>query len=366
MAHYSIEIWDKSGRPLADIRQYCSGLSWSKTLNGSESVSFSIDLLRFEKLLSSLGFDGDPFAFFEVGRSDIRIKRNGEYIIGCNVYSIDYSTADPTITMAVTCVGYLNFYKTQYITADYENVYQEDILNDVIAKCNAKTGGDYGVRRGVSIGGGKIQRTRHYARKEVASLIQQMSDVIGGPDFDFSPDKKFNTYEAKGVYRPSVRLSYPGNVQTFSVKRSIEKVSNFVYGLGSGNGDDAIQSTAEDEPSEEYVYRREKIATWNSVSVQATLDEHTQAVLHYTKDIIELPSVTLRPEAVDLSVVDVGDTIVLDISGAASLSHISGSYRIEQISCNVDDNDSEEVSLTFDDLDIEEIIAMQEPEEEDS
>jgi len=364
MAKYTIEIWNKDGEPTADIRQYCSNLRWSKVLNGSEQVSFQIDLLRFEKLLKNLGLENDPFSFFEVGRNDIRIKRNGQYIIGCNVYSFDYSTSDPTITFTVNCVGYLNFYKTQYVTADYNQWYQEDILNDVIIKCNAKRGGDYGVTRGVSIGGGVVKRDRHYSRKEVASLIQQMSEVINGCDFDFSPDKKFNTYDTKGTYRPSVRLTYPGNIQTFSVSRSIEKVSNFVYGLGSGNGSDAVQSTAEDTASEDYLYRREKIATWNSVTRQDTLDEHTDAVLHYTKDIIELPSVTLRPETLDLSVVDVGDTVSLDISGSAVLDHIEGNYRIEQIECAVDDNDSETVQLTFDNLDIDEIIAQQEPEEE--
>lgn len=364
MAHYSIEIWDKTNQPIADIRQFCSNLHWTKKLNNSETVSFNIDLPRFEKLLSTLGYENDVFAFFEVGRNDIRIKRNGQYIVGCNVYSFEYSTDDPTISLTVNCVGYLNFYKTQYITADYVQWYQEDILNDVIIKCNAKTGGNYGVTRGVSVGGGAIKRDRHYSRKEVASLIQQMSEVINGPDFDFSPDKKFNTYAVKGTYRPSVRLTYPGNIQTFSISRSLAKVSNFVYGIGSGNGDDAIQSTAENAASENYLYRREKIATWNSVSVQSTLDEHTNAVLHYTKDIIELPTVTLRPETIDLSEVDVGDTINLAILSSLTLKHIQGNYRIEEIDCAVDDNDSETVALTFDDIDIDEIIANQDSEDD--
>lgn len=363
MAKYTIEIWNKDGEPVADIRQYCSNLRWSKVLNGSEQVSFQIDLLRFEKLLKNLGLENDPFSFFEVGRNDIRIKRNGQYIIGCNVYSFDYSTSDPTITFTVNCVGYLNFYKTQYVTASFVDTPQQDILWGIIDLCNQKNGGDYGVRKGTHIGS-TVVRVRNYERKEVASAIQQMSDVIGGCDFDFSPDKKFNTYETKGTYRPSVRLTYPGNIQEFSVSRSIEKVSNFVYGLGSGNGSDAVQSTAEDTTSENYLYRREKIATWNSVTRQETLDEHTNAVLHYTKDVIELPSVTLRPETLDLSVVDVGDTISLDIKGSSVLNHIGGNYRIEQIECAVDDNDSETVQLTFDNLDIDEIIAQQEPEEE--
>lgn len=360
MSKYAIEIWDKSGKPLADIRKLCSGLKWSKTLNNSESVSFDIDLNELEKTIKDLGYSEDVFGFFEVGRSDIRIKRDNDYIIGCNVYSFNYATNDPSVKVTVQCVGYLNFYKTQYITADYVQWYQEDILNDIIIKCNQKTGGNYGVTRGVSIGGGRIKRDRSYSRKEVASLILQMSQVINGPDFDFSPDKKFNTYSAKGAYRPDVRLTYPGNIQDFSFNRTVEKVANYIYGIGSGNGDDAVQSTAEDTVSENHIYRREKVMTWNSVTQQDTLDEHTNASLHYYKDIIELPSVTLRDNTLDLSQVDVGDTISLELLSNISLRHVNGFYRIEKIDCVVDDQDSEKVQLTFDNLDINEIIEEQE------
>ena len=361
MAKYSIEIWDKSGNPIADIRQFCSGLQWSKTLNGSESISFTVDLFRFEQLLDKIGYSGDPYGFFEVGRCDIRIKRNGTYIVGANAYSFTYTTSDPTVTMNVQCVGYLNFYKTQYVTASFSQQNQEDILWSVIAQCNAKTGGDYGVTRGTHTGA-TVVRDRNYSNKEVASLIQQMSDVIGGPDFEFTPDKKFNTFEVKGTYRPSVKLEYPGNIQSFSFSRSMENVANYIYGIGSGNGDDAIQTTAEDATSEGYLYRREKIITWNSVTLQDTLDEHTNAALHYYKDIIEIPTVTVRDGAIDLSEVDTGDTVVLDLSSNLSLQHINGDYRIEQIECRVDENDSEETTLTFDNLDIDDIIQEQEEE----
>ena len=41
MAKYEIEIWDKEGRPIADIRPICHNFSWTKTLNGSESVGMT-------------------------------------------------------------------------------------------------------------------------------------------------------------------------------------------------------------------------------------------------------------------------------------------------------------------------------------
>lgn len=364
MAHYELEIWDKSGVVLGDIRPLCSGLSWSKTLNGSESLSFTIDLARFETYLASIGVTANPYEFMEAGRTDIRVKRNGTYILGANVYRITYMTADPSVLMEVQCVGYLNFYKTQYVTASFSNTPQQDILWGLISACNAKTGGDYGIRQGTHVGE-VVNRDRNYTRKEVALAIQQMSEVIGGCDFAFTPDKLFNTWDKRGSYRKDVVLSYgkDGNIQNFKFNRSIEKVANFIYGLGSGNGEDAIQATAEDAESEGYLYRREKILTWNSVTVQETLDEHTDSALHLIKDVIELPTITVRDGALDLSVVDVGDTIVVDLNVNLSLEHIDGDYRIQTIECMVDDNDCETTTVSFDDIDIESIVATQEENE---
>lgn len=364
-AKYEIEIWGKNGQPIADIRQYCSNFSWSRELNGSDSISFDIDLHRFEKLIADLGYEISPYDFFEVGRCDIRIKRNGKYIVGGNAYRFTYSTSDPSVTMSVECVGYLNFYKTQYVTAAFEDVPQEDILWSVIDQCNQKTGGDYGITRGTHTGA-SVKRVRHYTRKEVATLIQQMSNVIGGCDFDFTPDKKFNTFEAKGTYRPSIVLNYPGNIQEFSFSRSMEKVANYVYAIGSGNGSDAVMATAEDANSENYLYRRERVLTWNSVTRDDTITEHANSALHQLKDIVELPSLTLRPDTLDLSVVETGDTVVVSMFSNLSLKHINGDYRIESINCQVDDNDCESVTLAFDDLDIDEIISNQGLEAQDA
>lgn len=361
MAKYAIEIWSKDGIPIADIRQICTSFSWSKTLNGSESVGFTVDLKRLEEILGASGFRNDPFGFMEVGRHDIRIKRNGKYIVGTNIYRFNYTSSDNSVTLRVECVGYLNFYKTQYISGEYTDTPQQDIMWDAISQCNEKTGGDYGVRLGIH-SGDTVKRDRKYERKEVASLIQQMSNVINGCDFEFTPDKKFNTYQTKGTYRPSVRLVYPGNIQSFNFTRTLDKVANYVYGIGSGSGEEAVQSQAEDPNSEEYMYRREKISLWNSVTDQDTLNEHTDSVLHAGANIIELPNITVRDNELDMGEIDVGDTIRVFLGGFASISHVSGNYRITSINCNVDDNDSEQVSLSFDGLDIEQLIQNQENE----
>ncbi len=359
MAKYQVIVFAKDGREMGNIFSLCRNFVWSKTRNEAESVTFDMDLNKYEEYIKAIGFGDDPHNFMEVGRNDIRVKRNGQWLLGTNVIKFGYSVNDPSITMKVSATGYLNYYKKRYADIDYDDTPQQDILWGIIDDLNAQPGGDYGIRQGVHVGE-TVVRDRHQVRKEVKSFFQQMSQVLDGCDFEFTADKKLNTYQAIGTYRPDTRLVYPGNITSFGFERSIEGVSNFIYGIGSGNGEDAVQATAEDVESEDYVYRREQIVTYNSVEDESTLQQNIDAVSHYSANPIELPTLTVRDGVLDLSSISVGDTLSVAMNGNKSLAHITGFYRIESITCNVDENGSESPSLTFDDIDINEIIALQE------
>lgn len=358
MAKYEVLVYSKDGLPMGNIFSLCRNFKWSKTRNEAESVSFDLDLADYEQYIEAIGFGADPLEFMEVGRNDIRIKRNGVWLLGTNIIKFGYASDDPGVKLEVAATGYLNYYKRRYANIAYTNTPQEDILWGVIDACNQVNGGDYGIRRGTHRGG-TVLRQRNQVRKEVKSFFQQMAQVIGGPDFEFTADKLLNTFEAIGVYRKDLRLVYPGNIASFNFGRSVEKVSNFIYGIGSGNGEDAVQAESEDASSEDYLYRREQIITYNSVVEESTLQENIDAVKHYAADPIELPTVTVEDGVLDLSVVGIGDTLPLEMHGSKSLAHINGNYRIESIDCSVDENGSETTDLTFDNIDINAIISMQ-------
>lgn len=360
MAKYKVVVFSKEGLPMGNIFTLCENFSWSKTRNDAESVSFDLNLHRYEEYLEEIGLGAEPHSFLETGRNDIRIMRNGQWLLGVNVIKFGYSGGDKGVTMKVSCSGYLNYYKKRYIDIDYDDTPQEEIIWGVIEAANAKYGGDYGIRQGLHIGG-TVLRDRHQVRKEIKSFIQQMTEVLGGPDIEITHDKFLNTYEAIGSYRPDIRLVYPGNIAGWSFDRSVERVSNFIYGIGSGNGDDAIQAEAEDEDSEDYLYRREQIVTYNSVVDETTLQQNIDALKHYAANPIELPTITVEDGVLDLSTVGIGDTLPIEMRGNKSLAHINGFYRIESIVCSVDKNGAETVNLTFDDIDVEDIIAIQDP-----
>lgn len=364
MTKYQIEVWDKSGKRLGDIRPVCSGLQWTRERNEAESLSVTINQENYNKLLKAIGYGDSPLSFIEAGRTDLRIKRNGQYLFGVNVISIGYEGDANDVTKTINATGYLNYYAHRYVTTSYHQVPQEEILYRVIEQMNREPNGDYGVRRGFTRIGKVFIRDRNYDTKEVKSLFQQMSKVIGGCDYEFTADKKLNIYSAQGVFRSDVRIHYPGNVAGFQWTRSVDNVANVIIGKGSGNGDDCVTARATNDLSGGYCYRREKVVTYNSVKQYDTLKQHVDSICNSIGMPFEIPSITLKNDVVDLNQIGVGDTVDVDFSksGDADLSRIKGMYRIEQISCSVDENDSESVTLTFDDYNIEDIIANQDQE----
>ena len=361
MAEYKIEVYSKNGKCLGDIRHLAQGLKWTEQRNAAETVSFRMDLARYEEYVKKTGMR--PYDFMDAGTTDIRVVRDGKDRVGAHLIKAVFSPNDPSVNIELSFTGYLNYFKDAYVDTDYDNTRQGDIAWGVINQYQGKQDGDFGIRRGRFTSLGKNPRQRHQKRANVKDFLVRLSNVIDGPDFQFTPDKKFNTFDAMGSYRPDIRLSYPGNVASFGFERSVDSLANYVIGIGSGNGDDAPSTYATDPYSRKALYRREKIVTFSSVVRETTLQENTNGVLELLKDVRELPSFTLSDGVLDLNDVGLGDTIYIEMNGYIMFEHIRGFYRIEKIEVDVDENDAEEVTLTFDNLSVDDIIAQQEENE---
>lgn len=117
--NYEIELWDwKTGTLVADISYLVVGsleIEWN--LNDVEQVNFNLDLLRFEEKCQTMGIDSTdllaPYAH------DIRIRRNGEYILGCQLVETNIQlTNNPPAKINIKGTGFLNLLKDQYILSE--------------------------------------------------------------------------------------------------------------------------------------------------------------------------------------------------------------------------------------------------------
>ncbi len=349
---YEIELWSASGSRIADISTLCSNRSYSMQRNEAETLTFSLNLFAFESYcLNNLG-GADPHTLIAPYVTDVKVKRAGQYLFGAQVVDISFDLAtDYTVT--VTCTGYLNLFKDRYVSKVYTATEATAIATDLLTTTQAQTNGSVGVTNAVSQYITGVNRDRTYQRDNVKLKIQELTTLVDGNfDFAFTWDKKFQTYSKIGARRTDLKFIYGGplsNVAGFKLSRSGINLFNKVYGLGSGFGTDQLQSTQADTASELNYYIREQILQFNSVSIQATLDQNTTAGVSLAKDILELPKITITGKELNANFLSVGDRIPLQVNNHTWLSNINGLYRIEQMDVTIDENDFESaIQLTFD------------------
>jgi len=344
---YEVELWVNDVL-IADISHLAQQLKWRKQRNEAESCSFSLDLVAFEQYAESI--NQHPRTLLDSYITDVKLKRNGEYLLGCQVVQVTPTFNQAGASLDIRADGYLNLFVDRYVTISFDDIESTEIANALLVETQSETNGDFGVDEGPLQYTTGVERVRQYVRENVKEELQNLTELVtGGFDFEFTHDKKFNTYASLGSDREDVVLTYPGNVETMTAPRNGQTIFNHIDGIGSGFGDEAITSTADDAVSQMTYKRRELPLSFNGVSLQNTLDQKTDAELDKRRDILQLPQMTINGELFDLSDLSVGDRPVLVVKGHPYIDNIDGLYRIEVIDVTVDENESEAITLTFDD-----------------
>ena len=297
---YGIELWSQTGTLIADISRLCSNIRYSMTRNDVETLQFDLDLFTFEAYCKNNLGSTDPKFLLQPYATDLKVKRAGTYLFGCQVVSLSFNlTGDANSTassnasgmsqypVTVSCSGYLNYFKDRYVTKTYTSVERVAIACDLITTTQATTNGSFGV----TIASGqystaKTDAARTYTQDQVKLKLQELANASDYPfDFSFTWDKQFKTYAKIGAVRGDIAFIYGGplsNVQSFSMDRSASSLYNTVYGLGSGFGDAQLLSAQSDAASQANYYRREMLSQYPSVLEQATLDTNTKTDLTCT------------------------------------------------------------------------------------
>lgn len=130
---YTIEIWDwKTKQYVADISKILtSDLDIEWTLNDVETVDFSIDLVQFRRMCDLMGVN--PTEVLTPYVHDIRIRRNGEYILGAQIVetNIQINNNSPA-TIQIRCTGFLNLFKDRYISIAWSGFNYADIARKMV------------------------------------------------------------------------------------------------------------------------------------------------------------------------------------------------------------------------------------------
>lgn len=134
---YIVEVWDINGVYIADISHLiATSLRINMQLNDVDEINFTLDLVQFEKLCESIG--ARPLNVIEPYRTDIKIRRNNEYIVGAHVVEVNVNfNSSETNKLIVKCTGYLNHFKDRVVTDSYINKTYAEIAREIIMDSQA-------------------------------------------------------------------------------------------------------------------------------------------------------------------------------------------------------------------------------------
>lgn len=342
---YEIELW-VNGERVADISKLALDRKFLLKRNASEEFTFRMDIDAFEAYCASAGIN--PRAILEAYVTDVLVKRNGEYYFGTQIVDMPMTLDESGNNVSVLATGYLDLFKDRYITKSYTSTERTEIFRDVIETVQVGDFMDWGILPGtVQYETDIDDAERTYVDMNVRDLLINLTDLSDGNfDFRFNPDRTYEIFERIGTIRSS-KFTFPYNVDSLAVAHGAGNLFNYIIGLGSGFGEEALRNETADAASRGNYGTRQKPVSFNSVSVQDTLDKNTYAYLQKVSQILELPKLRVNGAFANLDSLSVGDTVPVEVVGH-SLLPLDDMYRIEQIECTLDENDEETIEISVD------------------
>jgi hypothetical protein len=355
---YEVELWTKTGLRICEITHLVQNLYWTEERNEAESLQFSMDLDAFEAYMENK-VGADPVSNFREGQTEIKIKENGEYLFGTQLYYAPINISTDAITISVQATGYLNFFKDRYPSPSlvYTGLESVEIFYDLIRQAQLATYGNYGIiipASGYYVTGKLRDKSFETYTSSTKLNMQRLTNLVDGKfDFKILHDKTAMSYAQVGSPRTDFRLEFDrlngrSTFDSATLSRGANNLYNEVIGLGSGFGKDQLISIKPDVASQNEFGLRELPVQFNEVSVSSTLDENAQARLDRVKKLLRMPQITLSGEDMPAVRLEIGDIIPVKLTGRKLLEDMTGYYRIERKETHVDENHFQQaVTLYF-------------------
>ncbi len=352
MSKYLIELFNPDGERLADISAICTSRSFTLRRNRAEDISLALNLEVAQDLARHLGM---PFyQLFAAGRTEVRITRDNRPMVGGQLLYVYPQLDSDGATLQLRASGFLDLLSKVYLqAADIGTVTNTDMSQvawNFITLIQAKTNGDMGITQGTLQTSRTITDTWEPYASSVKEILIGLTERINGIDFEFTPDKVFNVYwPGIGTDKTDLLFSYLGNITTIGLPQDATTLANIIYVRGSGNGDVQPVETRSSVNSQVAYKRRERIEDYPSINVIATLREKGDETLRLYQTPMMIPSVTLDgTQQPFLGAYWIGDRVrfAVDTDRYPAFALLDGqTWRINEISCQLDDTDHENITV---------------------
>lgn len=346
---YEVELWTKYGARICEITHLVRNLYWTEERNEAESLQFSMDADAFEAYMINR-VCSDPVSNFREGQTEIKIKENGEYLFGTQLYYAPINlNNDNTITISVTATGYLNFFNARYPdpSTSYVDTEAVEIFYDMVRKAQLVPNGNYRIiipASGYYVTGKKRDKTFEQYTSSTKLNMQRLTNLVDGKfDYKILHDKTLMTYPQIGSPRSDFKVEFDrknfrSSLDSAILNRGANNLFNSVIGLGSGFGADQLITRQNDLPSQLEFGLRELPVQFNEVSKSATLVENALARLERVKRLLRMPQITLSGADMPKNRIEIGDIIPVKMTGLRLLEDMTGLYRVERKEVHVDEN----------------------------
>ena len=285
------------------------------------------------------GTSGDTLTIFE---RRLITQSVGQVQIGSITFNGDWQE--------FTLENYKLFSEDSYIVFNSSAPFYVDecyvyAMNDNSTLC------DMNVSLGVDTATSVQEATRevNYELQNVKDALMALTNMESDNfDFEFLPDRTFNIYEQKGTEKLGLEVAYPGNVESMTITRSAANLANKIIGIGSGIGDERLQTELVNNPSRRIYGTHESVVTESNMSLESTLINLNVGTLFDKKDPTNVPKVTISDGSVNPSNIETGDIIHIEANGSDYIESVTGDYRVQKISLSVSENAVEKMVLTVD------------------
>ena len=215
----------------------------------------------------------------------------------------------------------------------------------LINESQSEVNGSWGVTQGTIQT--SVSRTRTYEKKNIAEAIIELADNDFGFDFEITPDKVFNVYYPfKGSVKDNVVFRYPGNCEDMDCLEDGGDMINHELGLGRHWGGQEIYYVVDDVGSQTSYKRREKIASYKDVGVQAFLNDMVTEDVSWLKDLHKVVKFKARiDEKTDLTDYELGDLV----RTVADDFDINECFYVYERVVDIGEDDEPRVTLTLGD-----------------
>lgn len=195
-----------------------------------------------------------------------------------------------------------------------------------------------------------VQANNRQVNYELQNVKDALIDLTNMEDdnfeFEFEPDRTFNIYARKGVDKLDLEVAYPGNVDSMTISRSASNVANKIIAIGSGIGDERLQTEVYNNTSRAVIGTRESVTTDSNISLESTLRSKAIGHLYDRKDPTNIPRITIKDGSINPSNIETGDVVLVETRGEHFIESTTGEYRVMKIAYTLTEDSVEQMVLT--------------------